>query len=97
MDLVSIREGDRATVTFIHQEDDALPVGPGKWMMVKCDADSFEVTTDIRYGNADCTAEQLVNHTNLYLRSLTYPDRVSGVSPHRSNEFPRPAGRQEEK
>jgi nicotinamidase-related amidase len=53
-------------------------------------------TDDALYGNVDISAEQLVNHTNLHLRSLTYPGRVSGVAPHHSVTFPKPAGRQEE-
>jgi nicotinamidase-related amidase len=58
--------------------------------------DDCHTTDDVRYGNVDISAEQLVNHTNLHLRSLTYPGRVSGTAPHHSVSFPTPAGRQED-
>ena len=53
-------------------------------------------TTDDRgFDGVDISAEQLVVHTNLCMWSVTYPGRVSGISPHDAVSFTTPAGAQE--
>jgi hypothetical protein len=73
-----------------------MPAGSGERMIATRYASSFEENTVVRCGNVDCIAELLVNHTNLHLRSLTYPGRVSGAAPHHPVTFPTLAGRQED-
>lgn len=53
-------------------------------------------TTDDRgFDGVNISAEQLVAHTNLCMQFVSYPGRVSGITPHDAVSFTTPAGAQE--